>query len=412
MSQNHYPASTTFRDHYVPYVAKSATCSAIGPALAPPGPDRVRHLSSQLTVPLYAMQYMPPLSAVSACNLLKSYTTLQLSCTSVPAKDGLNISRQLYSTVPAHTDTQTPTDSHLKDPLQSHIPVWCTLPKVSHKDATVRSTEFLTGAYSYSQLPPEQYPEIAIVGRSNVGKSSLVNYLVGSKSIAKVSKQPGLLMQLLVAHVVLASLSAAGFSAAFLTCYACSRSVICCLPLGEDCLGEIFVLVPSAGKTQSINHYLINRSWCLVDCPGYGYAKVSKDTRADWNSFTQQYFKSRRNLIDVLLLVDASLPPKEMVRLLRLADQVGRAVGQQQQPDHHSSETGSAYCCSSSATCRVCPAALSTAVVAITDILLHACRSGTTARPSSPTKATLPCCTSGCTATPTAAHQQSQPFLV
>lgn len=78
---------------------------------------------------------------------------------------------------------------------------------------------------------------------------------------------------------------------------------------------NIVNLIPScdAGKTRSINHYLIDKSWCLVDCPGYGYARISQETRADWNAFTQHYFKSRRTLTDVLLLVDASLPPKEMV---------------------------------------------------------------------------------------------------
>lgn len=141
------------------------------------------------------------------------------------------------------------------NPLQPYIPPGLILPKVPGSSSTVRSAEFAAGAYSGAQLPPERWPEVAVVGRSNVGKSSLINCLLGSSSLAKVSKHPG--------------------------------------------------------KTQSINHYLVNRNWYLVDCPGYGYAKVSQAKRADWHSMTQQYFMRRGTLVDILLLVDASLPPKE-----------------------------------------------------------------------------------------------------
>eukprot|EP00878_Enallax_costatus_P018719 GHUV01019722.1.p1 GENE.GHUV01019722.1~~GHUV01019722.1.p1 ORF type:complete len:300 (+),score=67.14 GHUV01019722.1:92-991(+) len=196
------------------------------------------------------------------CVLLK--TPLSLAATAMEnfaALYGRSGAQSLAHRLPSSTtacfsSTGAPAANHSVDPLKPYIPAWCTLPEVPDSSTIIRSAKFLSGAYNYSQLPPQKYPEVAITGRSNVGKSSLINYLVGSRTVANVSKTPG--------------------------------------------------------KTQSINHYLINRSWCLVDCPGYGYAKTSKDTRADWNTFTQQFFKSRSTLTDVLLLVDARLPPNGM----------------------------------------------------------------------------------------------------
>lgn len=74
------------------------------------------------------------------------------------------------------------------------------------------------------------------------------------------------------------------------------------------------LLSTPAGHTSSINQYLVNKAWILADCPGYGYGRVSKTTRADWHAMTQQYLQQWHQsglLVDVLLLVDASLPPKE-----------------------------------------------------------------------------------------------------
>jgi len=120
----------------------------------------------------------------------------------------------------------------------------------------VRSAEFIKSSVSVKDCPSTGFPEFAIIGRSNVGKSSLINLLTGRSSLAMVSKTPG--------------------------------------------------------KTRCINHFLINGSWYLVDLPGYGYARTSKDNVLHWNKFTREYFLERESLVSVLLLVDASIPPMEL----------------------------------------------------------------------------------------------------
>lgn len=120
----------------------------------------------------------------------------------------------------------------------------------------VKSAEFVKSSVTLEQCPKPSYPEFAVIGRSNVGKSSLINMLTGRKSLAMVSKTPG--------------------------------------------------------KTVCINHFLINRSWYLVDLPGYGYAKRSKEKIMEWNKFTRQYFTERETLANVMLLVDASVPPQDV----------------------------------------------------------------------------------------------------
>ncbi|MCK7539320.1 MAG: ribosome biogenesis GTP-binding protein YihA/YsxC [Marinilabiliales bacterium] len=91
----------------------------------------------------------------------------------------------------------------------------------------IRSATFITSSAKFSQLPPPDLPEYAFIGRSNVGKSSLLNMLVARKGLAKISGSPG--------------------------------------------------------KTQTINHFLINEGWYLVDLPGYGYARRSQKMRAEWD---------------------------------------------------------------------------------------------------------------------------------
>lgn len=121
------------------------------------------------------------------------------------------------------------------------------------KHVRVLTAEFIKSSVTVEQCPPERFPEFAIIGRSNVGKSSLINTLTGRSSLALVSKTPG--------------------------------------------------------KTRCINHFLINDSWYLVDLPGYGYAKTSKENILGWNTFTRDFFQRRASLVAVLLLVDASIPP-------------------------------------------------------------------------------------------------------
>ncbi|KAL4437187.1 hypothetical protein ABPG75_004326 [Micractinium tetrahymenae] len=117
----------------------------------------------------------------------------------------------------------------------------------------VKSAEFIKSSVNVAQCPPPRFPEFAVIGRSNVGKSSLINMLTGRSSLAMVSKTPG--------------------------------------------------------KTRCINHFLINGAWYLVDLPGYGYARTSKGNVVEWNRFTREYFTERETLVTVLLLVDASIPP-------------------------------------------------------------------------------------------------------
>jgi len=132
----------------------------------------------------------------------------------------------------------------------------------------IKQAEFITSSVKYSQCPRDTKPEFAVIGRSNVGKSSLINMLTNNGKLAKISKTPG--------------------------------------------------------KTQTINHFLINKKWYFVDLPGYGYAKVSKVQRMEFFGFTKEYFLKREQLVHVMLLVDASIPPtsadKEVLVWLKEAE--------------------------------------------------------------------------------------------
>lgn len=119
----------------------------------------------------------------------------------------------------------------------------------------VKSSEFIKSTNNVRDFPNEGFKEIAIVGRSNVGKSSIINSLLNRKRIAKVSSTPG--------------------------------------------------------KTRTINFFLINNSLYLVDFPGYGYAKVSKDERKSWKSMVESYFYNRDVLKKVILLIDSRHDPFE-----------------------------------------------------------------------------------------------------
>lgn len=120
----------------------------------------------------------------------------------------------------------------------------------------IKSAEFQYSNTRTDKLPPPVLPEYAFIGRSNVGKSSLINMLVQKKGLAKTSQTPG--------------------------------------------------------KTQLINHFLINENWQLVDLPGYGYAKTSRSNRADWQKFISFYLRNRENLQCVFVLIDSRLEPQKI----------------------------------------------------------------------------------------------------
>jgi GTP-binding protein len=120
----------------------------------------------------------------------------------------------------------------------------------------IKSAEFICSNTQISKLPPPTKPEYAFIGRSNVGKSSLINMLTQKKGLAKTSQTPG--------------------------------------------------------KTQLINHFYVNETWYIVDLPGYGYARASKSKKADWNKFIQIYLDKRESLQCVMVLIDSRLEPQKI----------------------------------------------------------------------------------------------------
>ena len=120
----------------------------------------------------------------------------------------------------------------------------------------IKSSEFVISNSDYKKCPETDFPEYAFIGRSNVGKSSLINMLLERNSLAKVSGKPG--------------------------------------------------------KTQLINHFLINKEWYLVDLPGYGWAKVSKSTKEKWGPMSKNFLLNRKNLRCVCVLIDSRLEPQKI----------------------------------------------------------------------------------------------------
>ncbi len=120
----------------------------------------------------------------------------------------------------------------------------------------VKTAEFVISNTKVSLCPKDKIPEYAFIGRSNVGKSSLINMLVNNKKLAKTSGKPG--------------------------------------------------------KTQLINHFKINDKWFLVDLPGYGYAQVSKSKRQIFQKFIRDYFNQRQQLVCTFVLVDSRLNPQKI----------------------------------------------------------------------------------------------------
>lgn len=120
----------------------------------------------------------------------------------------------------------------------------------------VKKAEFVVSNSDYRKCPDTGLPEYAFIGRSNVGKSSLINMLTHNKGLAKTSVRPG--------------------------------------------------------KTQLINHFLINNQWYLVDLPGYGYARISKTSREKWQKMIVDYMLKREALVNVFVLVDSRIPPQKI----------------------------------------------------------------------------------------------------
>ena len=120
----------------------------------------------------------------------------------------------------------------------------------------IHSSEFYTSSNKVSECPDKKLPEFAFIGRSNVGKSSLINLLCNKKSIARTSSKPG--------------------------------------------------------KTLLINHFMINNSFFIVDLPGYGFAKVSKKEKEKIKDIHENYFKKRKQLSSALLLIDIRLKPQKI----------------------------------------------------------------------------------------------------
>lgn len=118
----------------------------------------------------------------------------------------------------------------------------------------ITDAHFITSNSKIDKLPKDNMPEYAFIGRSNVGKSSLINTLVQRNGLAKTSATPG--------------------------------------------------------KTIAINHFVVNHSWYLVDLPGYGYAKRSKKSREEWRVMLANYIKRRRNLVCTFVLVDSRIEPQ------------------------------------------------------------------------------------------------------
>jgi GTP-binding protein len=120
----------------------------------------------------------------------------------------------------------------------------------------IKTITFLQSEVDWRKAPPPTLSEYAFIGRSNVGKSSLINMLANNKGIAKISSKPG--------------------------------------------------------KTQTINHFLVNNAWYLVDLPGYGYAKISKTMREKWAKMINDYLVLRENLQLIFVLIDARLEPQKI----------------------------------------------------------------------------------------------------
>ena len=120
----------------------------------------------------------------------------------------------------------------------------------------IKTAIFVKSSGKWQECPEPELPEYAFIGRSNVGKSSLINAMMNHKDLAKTSQTPG--------------------------------------------------------KTQLINHFLVNENWYLTDLPGYGYAKVSKSLRKDFEKLITNYILNRKNLVNLFILIDIRHTPQKI----------------------------------------------------------------------------------------------------
>lgn len=120
----------------------------------------------------------------------------------------------------------------------------------------ITEASYVVSSPSVDKCPKPDRPEYAFIGRSNVGKSSLINMMCRRENLAKTSSNPG--------------------------------------------------------KTRLINHFLINKSWYLVDLPGYGYAKISQTQRKEWEKMIDDYLNNRENLLNLFVLIDSRHPPQKI----------------------------------------------------------------------------------------------------
>lgn len=120
----------------------------------------------------------------------------------------------------------------------------------------IKNAKFVISNTDFNKCPQSDFPEYAFIGRSNIGKSSLINMLVDRKNLAKTSGTPG--------------------------------------------------------KTQLINHFIINNAWHIVDLPGYGYAKTSKKNRQSWEGMISNYLLNRENLVATFVLIDSRHEPQKI----------------------------------------------------------------------------------------------------
>jgi GTP-binding protein len=120
----------------------------------------------------------------------------------------------------------------------------------------IKSAAYIISNVDWQKCPAPSLPEYAFIGRSNVGKSSLINMLANYDKLAKTSGTPG--------------------------------------------------------KTQLINHFVINEAWYLVDLPGYGFAKVSQSQRRQWEQMIENYLRKRENLVNVFVLIDSRHTPQKL----------------------------------------------------------------------------------------------------